>query len=179
MVRITISGHPGSGTSTLVEGLSNHFDWSSINGGEIFRKEAAKNGMSLSDFGKLCATDESIDKNLDHILKQEITRDNGPEIVESRLSGWWAHLEDVSCIRMWLSVNEISRAERVVSREGCSVDEALEVNQKRVERDLKRYDKLYGINPEDRLPYTHVIEATTLTAEEILLQVIDIMEELS
>ncbi|HII37358.1 MAG TPA: AAA family ATPase, partial [Candidatus Poseidoniaceae archaeon] len=47
MKKLTISGHPGSGTSTLVAGLRNHHGWTSINGGEIFRSEAKKLGLSL------------------------------------------------------------------------------------------------------------------------------------
>ena len=38
--RITISGHPGSGTSTLVSGICREMGWNSLNGGEIFRDEA-------------------------------------------------------------------------------------------------------------------------------------------
>ena len=37
MVRITVSGHPCSGTSTLVSGLMDHYGWSSLNGGDVFR----------------------------------------------------------------------------------------------------------------------------------------------
>ncbi len=47
MPRITVSGHPGSGTSTLVAGLVEHFGWTSLNGGEVFRNEAARREMNL------------------------------------------------------------------------------------------------------------------------------------
>ena len=40
LVKITVSGPPGSGTSTLVEKLANEYSWQSLNGGDIFRKEA-------------------------------------------------------------------------------------------------------------------------------------------
>ena len=48
MRKVTISGHPGSGTSTLVEGLSRHFSWTSINGGQIFRNEDYERKMTLN-----------------------------------------------------------------------------------------------------------------------------------
>ena len=72
MPRITISGHPGSGTSTLVSGICGEMGWNSLNGGQIFRDEAKKRDMSLSEFGILCANDFTVDKSLDEILKQKM-----------------------------------------------------------------------------------------------------------
>ena len=51
MVRITISGHPGSGTSTLVAAICEARGWSSLNGGDIFRQEAKNRNFSLGEFG--------------------------------------------------------------------------------------------------------------------------------
>ena len=65
MPKITISGHPGSGTSSLVEKLMEHYNWGSVNGGQIFRDEAKARNLSLAEFGKLCNDDESTDRELD------------------------------------------------------------------------------------------------------------------
>ena len=100
LVKITISGHPGSGTSTLVKGICDSKGWTSLNGGDIFRSEAKNRGLSLSEFGDLCANDFSVDKSLDEILKSNMTDMNGPDVMESRLSGWWAHLLELDCIRI-------------------------------------------------------------------------------
>ena len=51
--------------------------------------------------------------------------ENGPEVMESRLSGWWAHLLGIECIRIWLDVDEETRAQRVVNREGISIEDAI------------------------------------------------------
>ena len=40
LAKITISGHPGSGTTTLVSLLEKEFNLNSINGGKIFRSDA-------------------------------------------------------------------------------------------------------------------------------------------
>ena len=42
MLKVTISGPPGSGTSTLVSMIAERRDWQSINGGDIFREEASR-----------------------------------------------------------------------------------------------------------------------------------------
>ena len=112
MKKLTVSGHPGSGTSTLVEGLKNHFGWLSVNGGEIFRSEAKNRDMTLSEFGKLCSDDQSVDLALDEILRNYIA-DDETNIIESRLAGWWAFKMEAECRRIWLKVSEEERARRV------------------------------------------------------------------
>ncbi len=177
LVKVTISGHPGSGTSTLVDTICESKGWSSLNGGEIFRQEAKNRNLSLSEFGKLCSEDLSIDRLLDDILKSKMTESNGPEVMESRLSGWWAYKLELDCVRIWLDVNESVRAERVVSREGISFEDAFSNNKSRSEIDLARYQELYGLNPEDSTPYTHVIDASGLTKAEVLESALKILEE--
>ena len=177
LVKITISGHPGSGTSTLVSSICEAKGWNSLNGGEIFRQEAKNRNLSLRQFGRMCSEDLSIDRSLDEILKSKMSDPNGPEVMESRLSGWWAHLLELDCVRLWLDVNESVRAERVVSRENISLNEALSNNRKRSDVDLARYQELYGLNPEDSTPYTHVIEASGLTKGEVLESALRILEE--
>ena len=174
--RITISGHPGSGTSTLVSGICREMGWNSLNGGEIFRTEAKNRGMSLSEFGDLCSSDFTVDKSLDEILKQRMQDKNGPEVMESRLSGWWAHLLGIDCFRIWLDVDEETRARRVVNREGISIEDAISQNKKRAEIDLARYQEMYGINPEDSTPYTHILDASSKGVEEVLSEVLKILE---
>ena len=175
MAKITISGHPGSGTSTLVEGLVNIYNWNSINGGQIFRNEAASRNMPLSEFGKMCSSDESIDRSLDEKLKGFISADE-IEIIESRLAGWWGYKLGHDCIRVWLKVDEKERARRVVDREGGTSEEALIANSKRLEIDTSRYKSMYGITPEDNEPYTHIIDATEMNTEEVIQFVAAIIE---
>ncbi len=173
--RITISGHPGSGTSTLVSGICKEMDWTSLNGGQIFREEAMNRNMSLSEFGDLCANDFSVDKSLDDILKKKMKDPEGPQVMESRLSGWWAYQLNLNCIRIWLDVEESIRALRVVKREDVTLEEAIAANKKRSEIDLARYQAMYGLDPEDPEPYTHVIEASNKSAVEVLEQTLQLL----
>jgi cytidylate kinase len=75
-------------------------------------------------------------------------------------------------------VNESVRASRVVSREGVSLELALTNNSKRSQIDLARFQEMYGLNPEDVTPYTHVIDASGLTREEVLEAALKILEEI-
>jgi cytidylate kinase len=176
MVRITVSGHPGSGTSTLVGGLMEHFNWTSLNGGDVFRTEAKRQGLSLAEFGQLCTEDLEVDRKLDALLQEQMSDEGSKEIVESRLAGWWAYKLDLDCVRLWLEVDSKERARRVVAREQCTLEEALEANEKRTAVDATRFMELYGLLPEQREPYTIVLDGTNLSREQILAAVIEILE---
>ena len=180
MVRITISGHPGSGTSTLVNLLSEYKGWNSLNGGELFRQEAKRRNMTLADFGELCKNDLDVDRELDALLKQEMLRNDeqAPEIVESRLAGWWAYQLELEIPRIWLDVNEIERAKRVQDREGGSIESILKESEKRASVDAQRFLELYNLLPEQHEPYSHRIEATSLNPQEVLARVLEIVEAL-
>ena len=177
MVKITISGHPGSGTSTLVSLICKHYNWNSLNGGDIFRQEAITRNMSLADFGTLCSENESVDRLLDTILQERMLEETGPEVIESRLSGWWAYKNGIDCIRIWLDVSDEERARRVVEREGGEIGDALERNRARIAIDLERFEKMYSLNPSSGIPYTHIIDSSSLQADALANVVISILEE--
>lgn len=153
-----------------------HYSWASLNGGDVFRQEAARREMSLGEFGELCKSDLNIDRELDKQLQQQM-QDDSSQIVESRLAGWWAYRLEIPCVRLWLDVDETERAKRVVYREGGSIEDALEANKKRSSVDAERFMELYQILPEQREPYTTVLDATNLGSEEVLAAVISILEE--
>jgi cytidylate kinase len=103
--------------------------------------------------------------------------ENGPEVMESRLCGWWAHNLEINCVRLWIDVSDEERATRVVNREGGNLTQAIEANSKRSAIDHVRYQELYGLDPQDATPYTHVIEATSLRKEEVVAEAVAILEE--
>ncbi len=167
VVHLTVSGHPGSGTSTLVTKLCQNRGWSHLNGGAVFRAISAERGISLEEFSALCDSEPEVDKSLDERLISAMLDENGPEIVESRLSGWWAYQREIDCIRLWISVTPEERANRVVKREGGNQQDALTRIHSRMEADQIRYHNLYGISLDDQTPYNLIINSDTLTADEV------------
>ena len=61
--------------------------------------------------------------------------------------------------------------------EGLGFEEALEANRARAAVDGERFMLLYGLAPEDPEPYTHVLDATSLNATQILDHVVALLEE--
>ncbi len=178
VAKVTISGHPGSGTSTLVAGLCNSLGWRKLNGGQVFRDLAKERGFTLEEFGQMCLDDDSIDQELDALLTKTMLAESSPEIVESRLAGWWAYKNDLSCARVWIEVSEDVRASRVVDREGGNVEEKLELMRSRMEFDGTRYDRFYGIDINSLEPYSCVIESVNLGKDEVLEKVLMHLEEI-
>lgn len=174
---MTVSGKPGSGTSTLVDLLSKKRGLKSVNGGDIFRLEAQRRELTVEDFSRLCKDDLEVDRSLDDALKEMILSASGPSIVESRLSGWWAYLERMDCLRIWIEVSDEERARRIQSREGGNFDDVLESSQRRNSDDMERYQELYGINLDDMSPYNMIIDADNLDASEVLEMVLRELED--
>ena len=176
VTRVTISGHPGSGTSTLVSGLCQSLNWKQLNGGQVFRDMAEEQGLTLEEFGKKCKEDDSVDQALDKLLIETMLSPDSPEIVESRLSGWWAYMNNLQCPRIWIDVSEQVRAERVVEREGGTIDEQLRLIRERMNSDASRYMQFYDLDINSHIPYTHVIDSDVKNAEEVLRDVLKHLE---
>ena len=102
--------------------------------------------------------------------------EDSPEIVESRLAGWWAFKNNLQCPRIWIDVSERVRAERVVNREGGSLEDQVNLIRERMDYDGSRYMRFYGIDINSHQPYTCVIESDQLDAEEVLKQVLEHLE---
>lgn len=173
MLRITVSGPPGSGTSTLVDKICQSRNWSSLNGGDIFRAEASQRGLSVVDFSALCKQDLDVDRALDAKLKEIISSSDSPEVVESRLCGWWAHQLSLDCLRVWVSVSDKERARRIHTREGGEYMERLTESKQRQADDNQRYIELYGIDMADLTPYNLIIDADEIDADEVFRLVSD------
>ncbi|MBC8437637.1 MAG: AAA family ATPase [Euryarchaeota archaeon] len=169
LVKVTVSGHPGSGTSTLVKQLCRNNEWTYLNGGDVFRTVAKERGISLEEFSITCENEPEVDRTLDSKLISSMTNPSGPEIVESRLSGWWAFREEIPCLRVWLEVSVDERAKRVVNREGGSLKDATTRILDRMVSDQIRYDRLYQIDLGDMTPYNCIIESDNLSPDEITL----------
>ena len=166
--KVTVSGKPGSGTSTLVDLLAKDMGWDSVNGGDIFRQEAKRLNLSVEEFSRLCKENFEVDRSLDDLLKNLISSENGPFIIESRLSGWWAYLEGIDCLRVWVEVSDKERANRIMAREGGDFESVHLSALQRNSDDTSRYKMLYDIDLDDMAPYNFIIKADSLSPSEVL-----------
>ena len=61
---------------------------------------------------------------------------------------------------------------------GLTLEQALEENRKRSAVDAERFMELYQLLPEQREPYTSLLDATNLGSEEVLAATLSILEDL-
>jgi cytidylate kinase len=146
---ITVSGTPGSGVTTLCEGLANALNCGYVSGGELFREIAEERGMSLTQLTARAGESEELDRALDRRLRtiaETWGTANKSFILESRLAGWLAG--NRADFRIWLDAPDEVRVERTADREEMAAE-----MQVREVVDAARYESYYGIDLDDRSIY--------------------------
>jgi cytidylate kinase len=171
---ITVSGPPGSGTSTTAEGLAAAFELDHVSGGDIFRELADERGLSLGEFNELAEEDDQIDRDLDRRLR-DIAIDRDDVVLESRLSGWLA--AEHADVRVWLDAPVDVRAERIADREDKSVEQAHEETLVRAESEAERYRRYYDIDIGDLSIYDITINTARWDAETVLDVLVTTVED--
>lgn len=152
---ITVSGLPGSGTTTVSNLLARHYGMEMISAGEVFRTLAKERGVTLAEFGELAENDDSIDLQIDQ-RQQEIaaTRDN--IILEGRLAGHMAP----HALKVWIKAPVEVRVQRIVGRESTSFDQAMKETLEREASEALRYREIHGIDISDLSAYDLVIDSS-------------------
>jgi cytidylate kinase len=167
---ITISGLPGSGTTTASRLVADALGLERVPGGEVFRQLAAEAGMSLAEFGVHAQDHPEIDIELDRRLTER-AREGGC-VIESRLAGWLTSRAELPAVRVWIDCSEQIRAERVARRDGTTVEQAVLDNRARAELEQARYLSVYDIDLNDRSTYDLLLESTDAPAADLADEVI-------
>lgn len=165
MTLITVSGYPGSGTTTVVGLLQSRLDLKAFNIGDIFRMMAAERGISLQDLHLLAKSDRSIDRELDD--RQVDVARRGNVILEGRLAGFLTHQAGLAGTRVWLAAPFDVRTTRVARREAIPLSQAQEEVRVREEAERTRYQAFYGFDLDDHSVYDMMIDSEHDTAEAI------------
>lgn len=156
---ITISGLPGSGTSTLARLVSSALGIERLDGGQVFRAMAAERGLDVHAFGQLAEGHDAIDRELDARLAARARA--GDVVLESRLAGWIATHEGLDALRVWIACDERVRAARVGDREAADAEAALAQNRAREASEQARYRAYYGIDVFDLSIYELILDSAT------------------
>jgi CMP/dCMP kinase len=167
---VTISGLPGSGTSTIARAVAVELGVPRLDGGTVFRSIAAERGLTLAEFGALAERESSVDLELDARLAAAARA--GDVVLESRLAGWIATNEGVDGLRVWVGCDEQERARRVAEREGIAVDVALAANRSREASEALRYRTYYDIEIGDLTPYDLVLDSTSVPPDQLVSEIL-------
>jgi len=157
-MQITVSGLPGSGTTTISRLLAGYYELELISSGEIFRRLAKERGMTLAEFGALAEKDPSIDLAIDK-NQRAIIRCQDNLVLESRLAGHMASGVP-NVLKIWVKAPLPVRVKRIQKREkAASFDEEFKKTVLREKSEALRYMNYYNIDIGDLSIYDIVIDS--------------------
>lgn len=163
-MRVTISGLPGSGTTSLTYHLASEHRFDVISAGEVFRQMAKERGMSLAEFGVFCEGDPSVDKLIDE-RQREIALSQDQILIEGRLSGWMIPEAD---LRIWLKASLECRVKRILDRDQfADFDHAMRATAEREASEALRYKQYYNIDYASLAPYHLVLDTELWTVDQL------------
>jgi cytidylate kinase len=152
---ITISGLPGSGKTTVARLVARELELEHVYAGDIFRREAEANGLTLAEYVRRAESDPTIDRRLDEKMMARAAQ--GQVVLEGRLAAVMAAQAGAEALKVFLEASEAVRAERITGREGGATRQRLREIQEREASDRQRYRSLYGVDYHERSRYDLVI----------------------
>lgn len=161
---ITISGLPGCGSTTLLEGLKEElqFDgWKGFSGGEFMREYATEKGLfnaASKQHHDATVYDDNFDRQVDMGMREKLSQEEH-WILESWLSGFMAQGVEGTLKVLMTCSDDAVRIDRIVNRDEVSVDEAKENMQKRYETNLAKWQRLYADQWNEWLVQTGKVDA--------------------
>ncbi len=148
---ITISGLPGSGSTTLLKGLKDSqllkfHHWSGFSGGEFMRAYAEEKGL-FHKKGDLhhdaSHYEDEFDRTVDFGMREKLQKEEH-WILESWLSGFMAQgVPDTLKVLMTCS-NKAVKIDRIVNRDKVTPDDALENMNSRYKANLEKWQRMYA-----------------------------------
>lgn len=135
MVRIVISGPPGSGKTTQARLLSEHFNLKYFSAGQLFREIAKSRGLSIEELSIVATRDPSIDLEVDRKTYEMAKEDN--IVIDGHLAGWI--IGELVDYRIYITAPFTLRALRIASRDGIPVDKAIKETLIRETTQRKRF----------------------------------------
>ena len=164
-MRITVSGLPGSGTTTLARRLAEFRGIPLVSAGEVFRQMAQERGIDLAAFGALAEKNPEIDRGIDR-RQQEIAGNHQHVILEGRLSGWMVRDADV---KVWLKAPLACRVQRIHERDGIAdLSAAEQMTLAREACEAQRYRTYYSIDIGDLSIYDIVLDSSRWDPDQLL-----------
>ena len=143
---ITVSGRIGSGATTLATNLSKLLGWQILDGGKIMRKIQAELGAGVEETLK---RPDHFDLEYEERIKKMLNEESH-HIVQSHLAGFDA--QGIEGVFKILTVCEDShgndkaevRIDRLVNRDGASLEKAKHELLERDRQNLEKWRKLYA-----------------------------------
>lgn len=164
---ITISGLPGSGSTTLLRGLKEQLQfagWKGFSGGEFMRAYAKEKGL-FQENGDLhhdaSHYEDDFDRQVDMGMRSKLDTEE-KWIIESWLSGFLAQgLESHKVLKILMICSDPAiKVDRIVNRDKVTVEEAKHNMAERYQNNYEKWSRMYATEWKE-----WVVEKGTVSAE--------------
>ena len=174
MVRIVVSGPPGSGKTTQAKKIAERYGLSYFSAGAIFRRVAQEKGLSLEELSILAMHDPRIDLEIDRATLEAAKEDN--IVIDGHLAAWI--VADLVDLRIYMTAPLPLRVMRIAGRDGVSLEKALFETLIREYTQRKRFLEYYGLDVTDTSIFDIVINTKKIGPEEAFNMVAPVIERL-
>lgn len=167
--RISITGDPGSGKSTFAKSVAALTGYEIITTGNIFRKLAAERGISITKLNEMAEMQKELDAKVDDYL-MALNETKHPLVLDSRMA--WHFVKSTYKVRLTVdpdvAVDRIFKDTAELREKFSTMEEAMEEVEKRKQSEIRRYQKLYGVNIGDDQNFDLVINTSHISKEDAL-----------
>jgi predicted cytidylate kinase len=166
-MRITISGPPGSGKTTVCKLLAARLGYRYIISGSVFREMASRLHLSLTEFGKLAEEDPKYDKMIDDSMVTMAAEDDDV-VLEGRLAGYNLARQDMIAFKVYLDADPKVRATRILEREKGDLKTVMMEMLEREDCEAARYSQWYGIDVNDKSVYDLIVDTSDTPPDKVV-----------
>jgi len=170
---ITVSGRIGSGATTLAKKLSEYLEWEMLDGGKIMRKVQSDIGAGVEETSK---RPDHFDLEYEEKIKNILSLESH-HIIQSHLAGYDAQGIDGVFKILVITEDENGedkmdiRIDRLVNRDGTSIEQAKYEIKERDKQNLEKFRRLYANNDPnwvywDKKYYDLVVNTYKLNQED-------------
>ena len=177
-MKITISGVPGSGKSTVAKKVADKLGIKHFSAGDFMRGLAKDKGVTPLELARMAEADPEIDKKVDS-WSGTIGETYEDFVMDSRLAFNFIR----ESVKIFLDVSDDEAARRIFKdmrddeKENTTQGDTYDALLKRKESEKKRYDEYYGIDYTNPDNFDLVIDTTDISAAEVARQIIKFLKE--
>jgi cytidylate kinase len=165
----TVSGESGSGKTTTGNLLASKLNYKFFSGGYFFRKKAEEYNMDIISFNKFAEKHPEIDMEQDRMIV-DFMKQNDNIVLESRLSGIMAYLNNINAVKIYLNTGLKTRIARLSNRDnGVSANQIIT----RSRSEFLRYMIFYGIDYRVFSYYDYIIDTDNMLPDLIVDNIIN------
>jgi predicted cytidylate kinase len=173
---ITLAGYPGSGKSTVGKLLAKRLHMKYYYIGNIMRKMAAEQHITLEKMQKKAENDFDYDKKVDS-YSVKLAKQEKNFVLDAHIGFYFIP----KSVKIYLYVSPKNAAKRIMKdsrpeeKKVFTEKEALKKIKYRVSSENKRYKKYYNIDINDLNNYDIIIDTDNMSAKQIVDMIVKIV----